>query len=149
MDLTALIEFTLPGSVARVTRSPEGIEADPWPDIGTWSNADYQNALDTLVTWADGVTPPAGAAVRANIAAWQASIPTQAELDELRREAEADRLLSRAADETFLDGHWITLRAMAAGGITVSVPAIADAVASNDRTAFNKFFHDQIKSRLA
>lgn len=68
---------------------------------------------------------------------------------ELQKELEAARLLSRAADKTFLDGHWITLRAMSAAGITVSVTALADAVATNDRPAFDRFFRNQVKARLA
>ena len=76
IDLTNLIEFTAPGSIVSVARAPGGGPADPWPDIATWTDADYQAALDTLVTWADGATIPPGAAVRANVAAWQASIPT-------------------------------------------------------------------------
>lgn len=64
------------------------------------------------------------------------------------RALEAATLLARAVDTTFLDGHWITMKAMAGAGITTGVAAIDDAIVADDRAAFNQFFKDQVKSRL-
>lgn len=68
MDLKELIDFTTPGATARVVRwqGPN----DMWEGIDTWDATDYQNALNALVTWHDGVTPPTGASVKGNIAAF-------------------------------------------------------------------------------
>ena len=65
-----------------------------------------------------------------------------------RKEIEAALLLGRAIDATFLDGHWITLRALDGTGITTGVGALDTAVAANDRAAFDIFFRDQVKARL-
>ena len=61
---------------------------------------------------------------------------------------EAEQLLGRAVDTIFLDGHWITMKAMAGGGIVTRIAAIDDAIAADDRAAFVQFFKDQVKSRL-
>ena len=142
MDLTALIEFTAPGAITRVERSADGTELDPWPGIDGWTAADYQDVLDSLVTWAGA--PVAGADVHGNIAAYLASIPAPAELAALRREEEANTLLGRAVDETFLDGFWLLFKKAS----PVGNAAIDDAIAADDRAAFNQFFKDQVKARL-
>lgn len=145
IDLKALIDFTAPGSNVKVSRSPDGVEGDPWPGIDGWADADYQNALDTLVTWTDGVTPPTGAAVRADIAAWLASLPTQAELDEVARDLEANSQLDRAADKTIRDALWdMELRLRALGSASAS-PDIADAMTKADYTVVLK---DAVKGYL-
>ena len=41
MDLTALIEFTSPGSVKNVARPPDGVEGDPWPGIAADDRAAF------------------------------------------------------------------------------------------------------------
>ena len=64
------------------------------------------------------------------------------------KEIEAVFLLNRAVDLTFLDGHWITLRAVAGAGTVTGISAIDTAVAANDRAAFDIFFRDQVKARL-
>jgi hypothetical protein len=68
MDLTALIEFTATGSIRSVKRwdGPN----DMWDGIDEWGAKEYQDALDTLVIWRDGVTPPTGADVKGNIPAF-------------------------------------------------------------------------------
>ena len=68
MDLTALIEFTAPGSVKNVQRSLDGTEGDPWPGIDVWGPAEYQVAMDMLVVWS-GI-PVSGADAHSNIAAF-------------------------------------------------------------------------------
>lgn len=73
--------------------------------------------------------------------------PDPAAVDAIKA-LEAGRLLDRAADATFLDGHWITLTALAGAGTVTGVAAIDDAVAAGDKAAFARFFKDQVKARL-
>lgn len=63
---------------------------------------------------------------------------------ELEQELEAARLLGRAIDETFLDGFWLVFRAIPAVGVS----GIDDAVAADDRAAFDLFFRDQVKAKM-
>lgn len=76
---------------------------------------------------------------------------TQAERDaaqDAENDAQANKLLRQnAINETFLDGHWITLRALAANGITTGVNRVDSAVAANDKEAFIDFFKDQVRNR--
>lgn len=69
-----------------------------------------------------------------------------------QKEIEAALLLARAVDLTFLDGHWITFKALAGAAIVTGVVAIDAAVADPDaaagRIAFDTFFRDQVKARL-
>ena len=82
--------------------------------------------------------------------------PSQTEIDTWTAEfdaldhkgIEAALLLNRAIDLTFLDGHWITMRALAANAIVTGVAAVDAAVAASDRAAFDQFFADQVKARL-
>ncbi len=67
---------------------------------------------------------------------------------EAQKELEAAALLARAIDLTFLDGHWITFRAMFGAGIVTGVPTLDTAVAADDRAAFDIFFRDKVKARL-
>ena len=72
-----------------------------------------------------------------------------AEYDALDHKAiKAALLLERAIDATFLDGHWITLRAMFGAGTVTGVTILDTAIAANDRAAFDIFFRDKVKARL-
>lgn len=73
--------------------------------------------------------------------------PDPAVIDAIKT-LEAGQLLDRAVDATFLDGHWITMKAMAGAGIITGIATIDDAIAADDRAAFVQFFKDQVKSRL-
>ncbi len=135
MDLTALIEFTAAGSVKRVRRALDGIEGDPWPGIDAWDASAYQDALDTLVDW-DG-PPPTGAAVHGNIAAYLASIPTQAERAAAKKTLAANDAFDLADMKTTVDGLWILISAMKTAGIPLGVAAL-DAL-TNDATGKSGF----------
>lgn len=63
---------------------------------------------------------------------------------DLLKGIEADTLIDRAADATMLDLFWLILKTVA----PVGAPAIDDAVATDDRAAFNQHFKNQVKSRL-
>lgn len=65
-----------------------------------------------------------------------------------KKEGEATLLLNRAIELTFLDGHWITLRALFGAGIVTGIPTLDTAIAEDDRTKFNIFFRDKVKARL-
>jgi hypothetical protein len=78
--------------------------------------------------------------------------PTQAQLDTWTAEyealdhkaIEAEMLLGRAIDLTFLDGFWLVFKAIA----PVGNASIDNAVAANDRAAFDIFFRDIVKGRI-
>lgn len=73
--------------------------------------------------------------------------PDPAVIDAIKA-LEAGQLLDRAVDAIFLNGHWITMKAMAGAEIVTGVAAIDAAIAADDRAAFNQFFKDQVKARL-
>ena len=73
--------------------------------------------------------------------------PDPAVIDAIKA-LEAEQLLDRAVDAIFLNGHWITMKAMAGAEIVTGVAAIDAAIAADDRAAFNQFFKDQVKARL-
>lgn len=143
-NLNNLINFVLPGSTDRIAAAPDAVPNDPWPGVED-TNGKMQTALDDLVTWQDGVTPPTGAVVRASIAAWQASIPTQAELDDLRREQQANDDLDMAVNKTVRDALWdMELRLRAAGQMSND----ADIVAATTRAEYTTVLRDVVKGYL-
>lgn len=144
-NLNNLINFVLPNSTARITAAPDAVPGDPWPDVEN-DDAKMQAALDDLVAWQDGVTPPTGAVVRSNIAAWQASIPTQVELDDLRREQQANDDLDMAVNKTVRDALWDMELRLRAAGQTSNDANIAAAMTKADYTAVLK---DVVKGYLA
>lgn len=75
-------------------------------------------------------------------------LPVDSNILELEKELESTQLLNRAVDLTFLDGHWITLRALFGAGTVTGVPTLDSAIAADDRTAFDIFFRDKVKARL-
>lgn len=121
--LNELIGFGWPGSTVKIRAAPDAAPGDPWPGIED-SDAKMQTALDDLVEWADGVTPPTGAQVRAQIAAWQAAQPTQAELDAARKLLAANTAFDLADMKTTVDGFWILISALKSAGIPLGVPAL-------------------------
>jgi hypothetical protein len=74
--------------------------------------------------------------------------PPDPEVIDSIKALEAGQLLDRAADATFLEGHWITLKALAGASIVTGVAAIDTAVAADDKATFVQFFKDQVKARL-
>lgn len=78
-----------------------------------------------------------------------AHVETQTpEYIEAQKETEAAFLLNRAVDLTFLDGHWITLRALFGAGIVTGITELDPHIAADDRTKFDEFFRDKVKARL-
>ncbi len=147
MDLTALIEFTAPGSIKSVGRALDGVEGDPWPGIDTWDADTYQDALDTLVVWAG--PPPTGAAVHGNIAAYLASIPTPAERAAAKKALAVNDAFDLADMKTTVDGLWILISAMKTNGIPLGVSSL-DAL-TNDaagKAGFTDLWKQRFESHL-
>lgn len=65
------------------------------------------------------------------------------EYREMLLDATADNLLEKAVAMTFLDSFWLVFKKIAPVGIV----AIDNAVAADDRAAFNQFFKDQVKTK--
>jgi len=123
IDLLGLINFTSPAAASAVKRSPAGSEGDPWPGIDTWTAGDFQAALDTLV---EGPGPlPSGAALHANVAAYLASLPTPAQIDEARKDGEADRDLATAFNKVLLAELWNMEMARRGGARDAEIAAAA------------------------
>ena len=110
---------------------------------GDYTLRDNSDGAGPFIDRWDRVEPKPTVAELTSVTAGQIQAVRDADVD-----IRAALLLSRAIDETFLDGHWITLRALAANGIATGVAKLDAAVSADDREKFDQFFRDRVAARI-